>query len=107
MMNPPTIVVLCEVSGVPKVKMDLPVLRAQDKVALHFRVKRLHAGRSEVLDVTGDFRVSAVSFNAKTRQQTVEVETVLGIVPSWRAIKRAPEFRRVIPPARSPRTVVA
>jgi hypothetical protein len=106
-MRPPTILVLSEVSGVPRVKMDLPVLRAQDKVALHFRVKRLHAGRSEVLDVMGDFRVSAVMFDATTRQQTVEVETVLGVVPSWRAVKKAPEFRRVIPPARSPRTVVA
>lgn len=87
--------------------MDLPTLRHTDKISLRFRVKRTNAGRSEVLDVAGEFRVSSVRFDAMTRQQIVEVETATGVVPSWRAIKRAPEFRRVIPPAKSPRTVVA
>ena len=106
MMNPPSTIILTEVPGVPRVKMDLPSLRIADRVALRFRVKRTTAGRSEVLDVAGDFRVSSVSFDPSTQRQVLEVEAV-GKVPQWRAVKRAHEFKRVIPPARSPRTVVA
>jgi hypothetical protein len=106
-MNPPSVVILTEVAGVPKVKMDLPApLRIGDKVALRFRLKRTNAGRSETLEVLGDFRVSSVSFVGHTGQQQLEVEA-LGKVPSWRAIKRTAGPKRVIPPARSPRTVVA
>ena len=85
--------------------MDLPSpLRIGDKLKLHFRVKRAHGGRSEVLDIDGEYRISVLSFEAN--RQILQVES-LGIVPSWRAVKRTPEFKRVIPPAKSPRTVVA
>jgi hypothetical protein len=103
-----SIVILSEVAGVPRVKIHLPAqVRLGDRLPLHFRVKRTNAGRSEVLEVNGDFRVTALSYEPGTFRQILEVETATtGKVPSWRAVKRTPEFRRVIPPAKSPREVV-
>jgi hypothetical protein len=104
-MNPASIIVLSEVAGAPKVKLDLPSLRLGDRLSLRFRVKRQHGGRSEVLDVDGEFRVRALSFEAGSTRQLLEVETT-GKVPSWRAVRSAPEFKRVVPPAKSPRILV-
>ncbi len=107
-MNLPSIVVMSEVAGAPKVKLDLPSpLRIGDKVTLRFRVKRRSAGRSEVLDVDGEFRVSGLCFEGGSCGRQVLEVAAAGKVPSWRAVKRSSEFRRVIPPAKSPRTVVA
>jgi hypothetical protein len=96
-------VVLSEVAGTPKIKLELPVLRLGDRLSLRCKLKRSNQGRSEVLEVMGDFRVASASFDGM--RQVLEVEST-GKVPSWRAIKRAPKVKRVIPPARSARTVV-
>lgn len=108
MMNLASVVVLSEVAGVPKVKMDLPShLRLGDKLTLHFRVKRSNNGRSEILDVDGEFRISGLRYETGSNRQIIEVETgTAGKVPSWRAVKKTPEFKRVIPPAKSPRMLV-
>jgi hypothetical protein len=103
-MVPASLVVLSEVSGAPKIKLELPTLRLGDRLNLRFKLKRSNQGRSEVLEVAGDFRVTSVSFDGM--RQVLEVETAAGKVPSWRAVKRTPDARRVIPPARSVRTVV-
>ena len=104
-MVPVSLLVLTEVAGVPKVKMELPsTLRLGDKLALKFKLKRTRQGRSEVLEVQGDFRISSVRYDGL--RQILEVETAIGKVPSWRAVKRVPEAERVIPPAKSARTVV-
>ena len=104
-MVPASLVVMSEVIGAPRVKLDLPSqLRLGDKLALKFKLKRTNQGRSEVLEVQGDFRVSSVSYDGM--RQILDVETLVGKVPSWRAVKRSSEQKRVIPPARSPRTVV-
>ena len=104
-MVPASLVVMSEVIGAPRIKLELPsTLRLGDKLALKFKLKRTNQGRSEVLEVQGDFRVSSVSYDGM--RQILEVETVVGKVPSWRAVKRSSEPRRIVPPARSPRTVV-
>jgi hypothetical protein len=107
-MNLSSIVTLSDVAGQPRVKMDLPSpLRLGDKIALHFRIKRSHNGRSEILDVDGEFRITALTFEAGSNRQILAVEkTETGKVPSWRAVKKAPEFKRIVPPARSPRMLV-
>lgn len=105
-MNLASVVVLSDVAGVPKVKMDLPSpLRLGDRLTLRFRVKRTNSGRAEVLDVDGEFRISSLRFEPGSNRQILDVETT-GKVPSWRAVKKTPEFKRVIPPAKSPRTMV-
>ncbi len=106
MMNPASVVVLSEVSGAPRVKLDLPSpLRIGDRLTLHFRVKRTTAGRSEILDVDGEFRVTTLRFEPGSNRQILDVEST-GKVPSWKAVRRTPEFKRVIPPAKSPRMLV-
>jgi len=107
-MNLASIVTLNDVAGQPRVKMDLPSpLRLGDKITLHFRIKRMNNGRSEILDVDGEFRVASISFEAGSNRQILVVEKAeSGKVPSWKAVKKTPEFKRVVPPARSPRQLV-
>ena|ERR1700679_2566498 len=107
-MNLASIVVLTEVPGAPRAKMTLPpLLRLGDKITLRFRMRRVNKGRSEVLVIDGEYRISSTQYEAGSNRQILEVESASGIAPSWRAIKKPPEFKRVIPPAKSPRTVVA
>lgn len=105
-MNLASIVVLGDVAGAPKVKLDLPSpLRLGDRLQLHFRIKRSNGNRVELLEVDGEFRVSSLRFEAGTNRQHLDVEAI-GKAPAWRALKRTQEFKRVIPPARfPPRTI--
>jgi len=107
-MNLASIVVLTEVNGAPRAKMTLPpLLRLGDKITLRFRTKRVTKGRAEALVVDGEYRITSLRYEAGSNRQILEVESASGIAPSWRAIKRTSEFKRIIPPAKSPRTVVA
>lgn len=104
-MKPPTILELSEVAGRPKVKLDLPIpLRVGDRIGLRFRLKRIHGGRTEVLEVDGEFRVSTAGLTLD--RQVLSVETVVGKVPVWRAIRKELPYERTIPPARFPPTVL-
>ena len=104
-MTSATIVELEDVAGKPRVKMDLPSpLRIGDKLTFNFRVARQHTGRSEVLDVKGEFRVSQVSFDVTSgpaRQILVVVSN--GVPPAWRAVKKASPPSRKLGPAKAPR----
>lgn len=107
-MNPATLVELGDVAGLPKVKMTLPVpLRIGDRIHLAFQLRRTTGGRSEVLDVSGDFRVTSVSFDAAhgPPRQQLTVESA-GKAPTWRAVKRQAAPERRLGPTRFPRTMV-
>ena len=98
---PSSVVELVDVPGA-KAKLMLPVpLRVGDKINLLFRLQRQHNGRSEVLDVTGDFRVSSVQHTAT--HQLLQVES-LGKAPAWRAVKK--QAARQLGPATFPPTKV-
>lgn len=108
-----TILKLEDVAGEPKIKLDLPSLRVGDPVSLPaFRLERLTSeGRREVLEVTSKssrFRVTAVGLDASSAppRQLLSVESVQGHLPSWRAVKKAPEARRRLSPAIFPGTPV-
>lgn len=97
-----TILELSDVGGAPRVKLTLPVpLRVGDRVRLGFRLKRTHGGRTEVLEVVGEYRVSGAIH--ETGRQTLTVEAV-GKAPAWRAVRKDHGFVRSLPPARFPRT---
>jgi hypothetical protein len=108
-MNPSTIVEFSGVSGQPKAKLDLPCpLRIGDRIAFRFRLARENGGRSEQLDVVGDFRVKAVSFDASTgvglQKLVVEAEDK---APVWRAVKKpAKPSARKLSPACWPTTAI-
>jgi hypothetical protein len=107
-VNPPTLLELSDVPNKPRVKMDLPTLRVGERLRLAFTLKRQHGGRSEVLEVTGEFRIVTASTDASSGQarQLLAVEAI-GKAPSWRAVRKSAEPARRPPPARFPRTVVA
>ena len=103
-MTPTTILTLADLSDAPKVKLTLPVpLRAGDRLKLGFRLRRQNVGRSEVLDVNGEFRVASVILSAE--QQLVSVESV-GKAPAWRAVRKDTGWKRPLPPARFPPTLL-
>ena len=108
-MQTATLVELGDVAGRPRVKMALPVpLRIGDRLHLAFTLRRAHGGRSEVLDVSGDFRVTNIAFDASNgpARQILAVESA-GKAPVWRAVKRtAPPSERKLGPTRFPRTVL-
>jgi hypothetical protein len=105
-MNLPSLLTLSDVKDAPVVRKELPgPLRLGDMLLLRFVVRRRHGKRTEELRVDGEYRVTSVAFDARFgTHQVVSVEATK-VTPSWRSVKNVPE-RRVLPPARAPRTVV-
>lgn len=102
-----TVIEFADVSGHPKVKLAfLGPLRIGDRISLaKFVLKRKNGGRFEVLEIVGDFRVTSVSFDLS--RQYLSVEAAGPLAPAWRAVKgKQVEFRRVLRPARFPKTKV-
>lgn len=99
---------LDDVNGQPMVLLSgVPSpLRIGDPLGLRFRIARRNGGRLEVLEVSGQFRVSAVGFDLSTtpRRQLLSVEA-LGKPPTWVSVKKPPE-RGPLAPAISPPTPV-
>lgn len=106
-MNAPTVVTLGDVKHTPKVMKDLPSpLRMGDHIMLRFMLRRRVGTRTEELHVQGDFRVTAVAFDASRGPFTRQLLTVesVGVTPVWKAVKTVPEPKRRLPPCVSPRT---
>ncbi len=96
---------LSDVTDRPKVMLDLPSpLHIGHRIRLAFRLRRLHTGRSEILEVLGVFRVTDAGLDlaGKVRRQIISVEAA-GVAPHWRAVKKVAEPKRVLSPAVSPR----
>lgn len=85
-----TLVELSNVNGKPKVLLgDLSSpLRVGDTVALHFTIRKMVGGRLQKLEVDGAFRVTSVSFDARTfpSKQILCVEA--DEPPRWRSVKK-------------------
>ncbi len=107
-MDPISLVKLEDVNGAPVAKISgLPTpLRVGDPVGLNFQIQRLNGGRTEALQVSGQFRITAVGFDATTvpPRQLLSVESMT-IPPKWRSIKKTPE-RRPLAPTHSPPTMI-
>jgi len=104
-----TVIELADVTGNPRVKMGLTSLfRIGDPLTLRFRLQRQNGTRTEALEVSGCFRVTAVSFDVTSgmSRQILSV-TSTGVVPSWKAVKKVSTKVRQLPPTHFPRTVVA
>lgn len=104
-----TIIELADVAGKPRVKMGLSSLfRIGDPLTLHFRLQRQNGTRTEALEVSGSFRVTAMSFDATSgmERQLLSV-TSAGVAPTWKSIKKVSPKVRQLPPTHFPRTVVA
>ena len=102
-MQPATLLVLLEVDA-PLVKLALPLVKQGDKLKLSFVLSRQNNGRTEVLDVKGEYRVVSVLLLAEGRQE-VGIEST-GKAPSWRSVKRRVPLVRKLSPARFPATLV-
>lgn len=102
-----SIVQLEEVRGTPKAKLELPQAQIGDPIALRFRIQRKTNGRTEVLDVDGQFRVTARGLDASSgpQRQLLSVEPI-GAAPKWRSVKNDSQAPRRLSPARSPRTPI-
>ena len=102
-----TVVKLSDVKDQPTAKLELPRLQIGDPVGLKFMIPRRNGGRTEVLEVVGQFRVTARGVDASQGlpRQLLSVEAI-GKVPTWRSVKNAPHGARRLGPACFPRTPV-
>lgn len=107
-MSPTTRIKLDDVNGKPTVLLsNVPApLRVGDPLGLRFRATRQTNRRPEVLEVNGQFRVTAVGFDLTVHpwRQLLTVEAV-GKPPTWVSVRRAPPRARLAPAVR-PRTPV-
>jgi hypothetical protein len=104
-----TLIELSDVSGSPQARLALPgPLRIGDRLKLGFRLKREKGGRDEELDASGEWRVTSVGFDASGPypRQVVVLESTTK-TPTWRAVKKTASWRRTLPPAHAPRTVLS
>lgn len=102
-----TVVKLNDVTGKPKIRLDtLPHLRIGDPVHLRFRITRENSGRTELLEVDQTFRVVGFSCDASINppERLLSVEST-SKPPVWRSVKKPPR-RRLLAPAKSPRTPI-
>lgn len=103
-----TLLELSDVTGKPKVKLDLPApLRVGERIRLAFHLRRHNGGRSEVLEVNGEFKVTAIGLDLAIypHRQILTIDSV-GVVPHWKAVKRRGPISRVLPPARAARKTI-
>jgi hypothetical protein len=96
---------LVDLSDPPQVRVDHAPLRLGDRLSLRFSLERMHQGRRELLDVDGEFHVTALlnKLSPNVDQQIAEIAAT-GKAPSWRAVKLLPA--RELGPARWPRTPI-
>lgn len=102
-----SIVKLSDVNGEPKVMIDLPSLKNGDPIALRFASVRHTAGRTELLEVNGRFRVTMVGYDASgaSHKQLLSVDCV-DKAPTWRSVKRPLSEARRLGPTHFPRTEI-
>ncbi len=100
-----TILEIIDLAPAPKARLDLPLSRVGDRLRLRFLLQRKNKGRTEVLNVQGDYRVSAavLESNEHGLGQALQIAST-GAAPAWRAVKN--EIRRRLAPAKNPRTIV-
>lgn len=103
-----TVLVLGDVRDNPRVVKMLPApLRIGDHIHLLFLLRRKSSGRSEELQVEGEYRITHVSFDTRgsSTKQVLVVEA-LGVAPTWRSVKNNPSWKRKLPLTVSPRTLL-
>jgi len=108
-MSIPSILEFSDVKNSPKVNILLPgPLPLGAKLLLEFNLTRKHGTRTEILNVSGEFRVtsSVIDTRQGTPRQLISVEGVR-VAPTWRSIKNPSLTKRKLSPAKYPPTEVS
>ena len=100
-MNHPSLLKLDDVEDLAPIRISLPApLHIGSRLKLRFPIQRRNGGRTEVLNVDGEFRVTGVVIDARgDAKQLVSVQSV-GAAPTWKSIKN-PAIRKLHPTSRS------
>jgi hypothetical protein len=104
---PLAILELVDLSNPPQVKIDIPLVRLGDTIRLAFSLKREHLGRTEVLSVSGEYKVMHMVLDT-TRGSTCQIVQVAstGKAPAWVAVKSSKPEPKTLAPARFKRTLI-
>ena len=70
--------------------MDLPLMRLGDRLQLKAVLHRQKGGRTEELHVDGEFRVTSLIVDARSRARQIIRVAAVGVAPTWKAIKNQP-----------------
>lgn len=101
-----TILVFSDVDGTPQRETYLPLLRLSDRIKLKFQIRRRRGGRTEVLDVLGEFRITGIELDlTRGRLRQVLQVASIGVAPMWKSVKN-PKTPK-LGPARHPRTPIS
>ena len=100
-MNHPTLLKLEDFDDLSPVRISLPApLHIGTRLKLRFPIQRRNGGRTEVLNIDGEFKVTSVLIDARgDAKQLVSVASV-GAAPTWKSIKN-PATRKLNPTSRA------
>jgi len=101
---PLSVLELTDLDGPPKAKIDLPLVRLGDRLHFDFKLRRVHGGRTEVLAVSGEYKVIEFFTDATNGARQVVRVAATGKAPTWQAVKK--DRPRQLAPARSPKVTL-
>ena len=100
-MNYPTLLKLEDFDGLAPIRISLPApLHIGTKLKLRFPIQRKNGGRTEVLNVDGEFKVTAVVIDARGDAKQLVSVAAVGAAPTWKSIKN-PATRKLNPTSRA------
>jgi hypothetical protein len=99
-MNHPTLLKLDDVEDLAPVRISLPApLHIGSRLKLRFPIQRRNGGRTEVLNVDGEFKVTSVLIDARGGAKQLISVAAVGAAPTWKSIKN-PAIRKLNPTSR-------
>jgi hypothetical protein len=100
-MNHPSLLKLEDIENLAPVRINLPApLPIGTRIKLRFPLQRRNGGRTEVLQVDGEFKVTAVVIDARGDAKQLVSVSAVGLVPTWKSIKN-PAIRKLNPTSRT------
>jgi hypothetical protein len=100
-MNHPSLLKLEDMEDLAPIRISLPApLPIGSRLKLQFTLHRRNGGRTEELQVNGEFKVTEVTIDARGDAKQVVSVSSTGIVPTWRSVKNT-AVRRLKPTSRA------
>lgn len=100
-MNHQTLLKLEDFDDLAPIRISLPApIHIGTRLKLQFPIQRKNGGRTEVLNVDGEFRVTEVVIDARGEAKQLVSVIATGAIPTWKSIKNPP-VKRLSPTSRS------
>lgn len=99
-MNHPSLLKLDDIEDLAPIRISLPApLHIGTRLKLRFPIQRRNGGRTEVLTVDGEFKVTGVVIDARGDAKQLVSVAAVGAAPTWKSIKN-PAIIKLSPTSR-------